>query len=218
MTMSKKFFLATFFALLAASPMYAGINPQALEILDKTSSLYKNKGDMQLEMNIVFKDEKTKSEKSAKGTLKTQGRKFLMDTEFAEMLFDGKYMYVYASDAGELTITEPDHEEMSGMDPTAILELYKKNFKVEAPETVKKNGKNLYSIDLFPENLNTEFFKLNITVNQNDYSIYSVSTYAKNGVTNTIEINKTSVGQNFPEDMFVFNKAKYPDAILIDLR
>ena len=107
---------------------------------------------------------------------------------------------------------------MSGMDPTAILELYKKNFKVEAPETVKKNGKNLYSIDLFPENLNTEFFKLNITVNQNDYSIYSVSTYAKNGVTNTIEINKTSVGQNFPEDMFVFNQAKYPDAILIDLR
>ena len=94
----------------------------------------------------------------------------------------------------------------------------KKNFKVEAPETVKKNGKNLYSIDLFPENLNAEFFKLNITVNQNDYSIYSVSTYAKNGVTNTIEINKTSVGQNFPEDMFVFNQAKYPDAILIDLR
>lgn len=220
MNIGKKIFCIAVFAFAAAMtmPSYAEINKQSAEILDKASSLYRDKGDLEIDMNIVFKDGQTKSEKSAKGNLKTKGKKFVLETEFATMMFDGKYMYVYSDDADELTITEPEPDEISVMDPTALLDIYKSKFKITEPEKLNKNGKQIYSINLFPENLNVDYIKLNITIDQKDFSICSVSTHAKNGMVNTIEINKIKTEQKFDDSIFVFNQSRFPNATVIDLR
>lgn len=194
------------------------INEESLSVLDKTSSLYKDKGDMEIRMKILFKDAKTKSENSSSGNMKSKGRKFLLATDFATLLYDGKYMYVYSPSNEEITISEPDSDDVSSMDPTSIFEMYKNNFKIPAPEKIKSKGKEYYSINLFPENLNADYVKLNINVSAEDFSIASVSTQSKNGITNTIEIDSITTGKDFAEGMFVFDAAKYPNATIIDLR
>ncbi len=214
-----KLLLCTCIAICGIASAYADVDAKAREVLDKTSSLYKGKGGMQIEMDIFFNDEKTDASQSAKGTLLTYDRKFLLDTKFASMLFDGEFTYVYVNDADELTITRPEEKEVSGMDPTALLEMYKSDYKVTAPESISEKGQNYYSINLYPEDLDSsEFSKLNIKVSQSDYSIYSVSTYSKNGITNTIRIRKISTGMVFDEATFTFDKNKFPTAVVIDLR
>ena len=113
---------------------FAQLDPKSMELLDKMSNTYKNSTGTELGLKIELEDGQSGTANSIKGTLKTKGNAFVLETSLANMTFDGKYLYVYNKQANEITVSAPAPEEIQGMDPTSILGGYKKGYKVIAPE------------------------------------------------------------------------------------
>lgn len=194
------------------------VNQQSVSILDKVSETYKNSSGTELDIKIFMNDEKTKSSNSTTGNLKTKGNKFILTSDFATLIFDGKTLYVHSKITEEITISEPAKEDISGVDPTAILGIYKQGFKVNAPQEKSEKDKKIYLIELYPENRSAEYFKIEIKIEADTYKPISIATYAKNGITNTILINKIQTNKEFTDKDFAFDARKFPKAQIIDIR
>jgi outer membrane lipoprotein-sorting protein len=82
----------------------------------------------------------------------------------------------------------------------------------------KKEGGQMYDvIDLTPENKNNQIYKIRLMVNRKDRSIRSFKTFEKNGNRyNYLITNFTPV--DVDEKTFVFDKSKYRNVEVVDLR
>ena len=190
----------------------------ALDLLDKMSNTYKNSTGTEIGLKIELEDGQSGTTNSIKGTLKTQGKKFCLETSLANKTFDGKYLWVYNKSANEITVSAPATEELEGIDPTAIMGSYKKGYTITAPEYKTENGKEIAVISLYPEDKEDPFFKSTISVDTKTYEPVGVSTHNKNGMISTINITKLKTNLNYKPNELEFDTAKYPKAMLIDLR
>lgn len=214
--MKKVFSLITF--LFIATAAFCQIDEKSIEILDKMSNIYKNSTGTELSLKIELEDGQSGTANSIKGTLKTKGNAFVLETSMANMTFDGKYLYVYNKQANEITVSAPAPEEIQGMDPTSILGGYKKGYKVIAPEFKTEGNREIAVVSLFPENIEDPFFKTSISVDAKTYEPVGVSTHNKNGMVSTINITKLKTNLNYTASDLEFDLNKYPKAMLIDLR
>ena len=74
-------------------------------------------------------------------------------------------------------------------------------------------------IELVPsEGKNKNIFKIKLSINKAEKTIASAKMMDKNGGTQTINVEKISPDGASDDNIFVFNKTKYPDAEIIDLR
>lgn len=197
---------------------FAQLDAKSVEILDKMSNIYKNSTGTELQLKVELEDAQSGTTSSIKGSLKTQGQKFVLETSLVNMTFDGKHLYVYNKEANEITITVPEQKDVEEIDPTSIIASYKQGYRVTAPEYKTENGKQVAQISLYPENLDDPYFKTTITIDTETYEPVSVSTHNKNGMTSSIYITKLKTNLNYKPNELDFDTAKYPKAMLIDLR
>ena len=193
------------------------VNEKSLAILNAVSDTYKNSTGTQIELKIGFVDNKTALTASANGTLKTTGKKFSLITDFAEMVFDGKTLNVYDKQSKELTISNPTQEEVSDLDPTAIISMFKEGYKISAPE-VSSTDANLTTIRLYPEDRKANYSMITITINTATSTPVEINTSGKNGVDNSVTLKKVETNKKFPDSTFEFNADKHRGIIITDLR
>lgn len=210
--------LSLFICLLFITSAFSQLDPKSVEILDKMSNIYKNSTGTELQLKIELEDGQSGTSNSIKGTLKTKGNAFVLETSLANMTFDGKNLYVYNKQANEITVSTPAPEEVQGIDPTSILGGYKKGYKVTAPEFKTEDNREIAEVSLFPENLEDPFFKTTISIDAKTYEPVGVSTHNKNGMISTINITKLKTNLNYKASDLEFDLNKYPKAMLIDLR
>ena len=214
--MKKLFSLLICLSFIASA--FAQLDPKSVELLDKMSDTYKNSTGTELQLKIELEDPQSGTTNSIKGTLKTQGKRFILDTALANMTFNGKYLYMYNKQANEITVSEPITEELEGIDPTAIMGSYKKGYTITAPEIITENGREIAVISLYPEDKEDPFFKSTISVDTQTFEPVGVSTHNKNGMVSTIKITKLKTNLNYKPEDLDFDTTKYPKAMLIDLR
>ncbi|MCQ2337045.1 MAG: outer-membrane lipoprotein carrier protein LolA [Paludibacteraceae bacterium] len=207
---------ATCFAQTLGEPQ-GSVNAKSLAILNKISSTYKNSTGTQMELKIGFTDNKTGEKSTASGTLKTSGNKFNLTTNFAIMIFDGKTLDVYDKQTNELTISTPSDDEVSSIDPTAIMTMFKEGYKISEPQYDSAN-RNLVSINMYPEDRKSETSMITLTIDLSTNTPTTIKTFGKNGVDNVLELKKIEVNKTFDETVFQFNADKYKKLQIIDLR
>ncbi|MBP5319263.1 MAG: outer-membrane lipoprotein carrier protein LolA [Paludibacteraceae bacterium] len=203
---------------LTAGVLSAQTDEAAVKLLTKVSSVYKNSTGTELKIKITIDDSKTNLHQSAAGLLKTQGRKFMLQSDMATLIFDGKDLYSYNKQSNEVTISQPEDEELDEVDPTSIMNQYKTGYKIDKPENQTIGNRPVSVIKLYPEDRSQEFFKVEIYIYTDNYQPYKIITYSKNGVQNTITIEKSTLNQKFAADTFVFDAKKYPNVQIIDIR
>ena len=213
----KKIF-SLFICLSLITSVFAQQDAVSLDLLNKMSNIYKNSTGTEICLKIELEDGQSGTTNSIKGTLKTQGKKFVLETSLGNMTFDGKYSWIYNKSANEITVSTPAIEDVEGLDPIAIMDSYKKGYTISAPEYKTENGKEIAVISLYPENKENPIFKSTISINTKTYEPIGVSTHNKNGMISTIYITKLKTNLNYKPNELDFDTAKYPKAMLIDLR
>ena len=201
-----------------ASLLFAKVNQEAVALLDKTSSIYKNSTGTEISLKISIDDAQTGQSQSVNGTLKTRDKRFVLSTSFATMNFDGTNLYIYQPDVNEITISSPAESEISDMDPTQIMSMYSEGYQIPKPEYSTENGKKIAIVSLYPEDKAEDFHRLSLKIDLSNYCPLQITTYGKNGMTNTIDILKIDTNKNFSEKELIFDLKKYPKAQIIDIR
>lgn len=196
------------------------IDPDAKASLDRIKDKYNSLDEFRVdfELTIDFPEQPAEVQK---GTILRKGKAFRMDGEMQTVISDGKTVWVYLSDMDEIQIMDANDETMASMlDPETFLsEFIEGQFSYGITFEGAENGiTSVQHIEFKPLDRNSEYAKLRLKINKNDNSLISLQTFQRDGSRYGINFGILDTSPLIPPGSFTFDKSKYPDAHIEDLR
>ena len=193
-------------------------DPAAKKVLDGVSKKFKSYNAVQSNFTLQIEDGNGKVQGTKKGTVYMKGQKYRVNITGQEIYSDGKNVWTYDEGANEVTITQLDASG-SGISPQKLFtSFYDKDFLYKLNGEKKIGGKTMQEIEMTPVDKTKAFHKVYLLVDKKSQSIYSTRVLEKNGNKYSYTVNSLNGKAAISDDMFTFNKAKYPNVEEIDLR
>nr|WP_321373056.1 LolA-like putative outer membrane lipoprotein chaperone [uncultured Bacteroides sp.] len=188
-------------------PCFAQKDAQAKKILDQTSAAFAKAGGIKATFRIKS------GGNQINGVLQLKNKKFFLDTNDATTWFDGKTQWSYLKHSEEVNISLPTEDELQSMNPYALLNIYKNGYNYKLNGVVGNN----YKITLTPENKKKAFSRIVLLISKSNYQPQHITLEQPNN-NSVITITSYKTKQSYSDSLFQFNKKKYPNAEIIDLR
>ncbi|MDE5785136.1 MAG: outer-membrane lipoprotein carrier protein LolA, partial [Duncaniella sp.] len=148
------------------------------------------------------------------GSITVAGEKFLIDSREIKSWFDGKTQWTYSSEIGEVNITEPTAEELTQVNPFAIINAFRSNFNArtvsETPTAV--------TIEMLPRHSGGDIKKVLLTLQRSTFFPSRIVITLSSGAPLTISIRSISEGMKLPDSYFRFTQSALPGVEVVDLR
>lgn len=213
----KKIFILFAVLFFATFSVYAqSSDAKARVVLDAMSNKYQKYKSFRATFTSSMKSPSENINESFSGTIIVKGNKYHLKTDGQEIYNDHKTVWTYLPDMNEVTITS--YEEGDGLNPTEIFNLYKKGYKYLIFEEKKVGNRTHQVIDLVPENKDLGFFKVRLTIDKENHTLYDWQIFEKNGRVHTYKITNFQPDVAVTDADFQFSKAKYPNVEEVDLR
>lgn len=149
------------------------------------------------------------------GTFTMKATKFMLDMNDTKAWFDGKTQWTFVVSDNEVSVTEPNEEELASINPMAILSGFK------AKSTTKfskiKSTQN-HIIELNPKNKKDDFTWVEVQINKSNGNLSSIKMTDKKAKITTLVLTNYQQVSKITDETFVFNKSKYKGVTVNDLR
>jgi outer membrane lipoprotein-sorting protein len=190
-----------FFALLTSN---AQDNRIAEKILDKVSVFLSNPEGVRIDFTG-----------SENGYLIMKGEKFYLNTQSIQSWYDGKTQWSYLTDNEEVNISSPTKEEIQAISPYHLLKRYKSDYTYIYIGQSKRKGKLVHEINLTSKSDIINDIKLIIS---DDNKPVAILFYRNNKLMSEVNITSLETDSKIDDKQFRFDKTKYPQVEIIDLR
>ena len=190
-----------FFALLTSN---AQDNRIAEKILDKVSVFLSNPEGVRIDFTG-----------SENGYLIMKGEKFYLNTQSIQSWYDGKTQWSYLTDNKEVNISSPTKEEIQAISPYHLLKRYKSDYTYIYIGQSKRKGKLVHEINLKSKSDIINDIKLIIS---DDNKPVAILFYRNNKLMSEVNITSLQTDSKIDDKQFRFDKTKYPQVEIIDLR
>ncbi|MCM1075736.1 MAG: hypothetical protein NC411_00050 [Bacteroides sp.] len=180
----------------------------AASILDKASAKFSEAKSLMANYTITA-DGNTQS-----GQLVVAGDRFTLSSPQMSSWYDGKTQWTYSTHTGEVNITEPTPEELQQVNPFAIINSFRKQYKaslMNSASTVKK-------IKLNAINQKNDIKSVVLTLNATSLYPTRIELALGNRRVIRIDVNSVTAGSTLPQSEFRFNPKKFPGIPVVDLR
>ena len=143
----RKYIFSVLIALLSLPVIAQQQQSQARVILDKTAEAFRKAGGVKADFTVKAVANGL-VEGAENGTIQLKGEKFVLKTSDIITWFDGKTQWSYLTQNDEVNISTPTEAELQGLNPYALLYLYKKGFDYELGKVADFHGKQVYEVIL----------------------------------------------------------------------
>lgn len=190
-----------FFALLTSN---AQDNRIAEKILDKVSVFLSNPEGVRIDFTG-----------SENGYLIMKGEKFYLNNQSIQSWYDGKTQWSYLTDNEEVNISSPTKEEIQAISPYHLLKRYKSDYTYIYIGQSKRKGKLVHEINLTSKSDIINDIKLIIS---DDNKPVAILFYRNYKLMSEVNITSLQTDSKIDDKQFRFDKTKYPQVEIIDLR
>ena len=167
----------------------------ASEILDKAASKINSAKSITAEYTISAASNKEK------GTLILASGKFTLTSGSLRSWFDGLTLWTYSPAMGEVNITNPTAEELADINPFAVINAHKQNYR----SALLSSEKNIYKIDLTPVKKGMAFSKATVILDAATYLPKEIILTMPDKSKIEIAIDKVTAGNMINSRTFVFD-------------
>jgi outer membrane lipoprotein carrier protein len=192
----------------------------AKKILDAVSAKFKTFKSVTASFTLRNEDNKGTLLGTKKGTASLKGARYRVSVAGTgqEIFCDGANIWTYDKSTNEVTITKPDPSTNTITMQKLFTNFYDKDFlyKLNGDKTVNK--KLVQEIEMTPVDKTKPFHKVYLLVDKQNKTIYSTRILDKSGNVMVYTVNTMNGTVNLPDNLFVFDKNKYPGVEVIDLR
>lgn len=203
--------------MLITSQLNAQTDAKAQEILKGVSAKYKSYKTLSASFKLSILDQKTKKVSAQNGSITLRGAQFNLVMNDQTVMSDGKTTWTYLKESNEIQISD-NKPVGDGISPTTIFTMYEKGYKSKFLADKTLNKKAVQLIELIPEDTKKSFIKIQLTVDKAGKYISEAKIFDKSGAIYTYSIAKFTPNAAVTEDLFSYNKAKFPGVEIIDLR
>jgi outer membrane lipoprotein carrier protein len=195
-------------------------DPAAKKVLDAVSTKFKTFKSVQASFTLRNEDSKGTLLGSKKGTASLKGARYRVTVAGTgqEIFCDGTNIWTYDKSANEVTITKPDPSTNTITMQKLFTNFYDKDFLYKLNGDKTMNKKILQEIEMTPVDKTKPFHKVYLLIDKHNKTIYSTRILDKSGNVMVYTVNTLNGSVNLPDNLFVFDKNKYPGVEVIDLR
>ena len=179
-------------------------NRIAEKILDKVSVFLSNPEGVRIDFTG-----------SENGYLIMKGEKFYLNNQSIQSWYDGKTQWSYLTDNEEVNISSPTKEEIQAISPYHLLKRYKSDYIYIYIGQSKRKGKLVHEIKLTSKSDIINDIKLIIS---DDNKPVAILFYRNNKLMSEVNITSLQTDSKIDDKLFRFDKTKYPQVEIIDLR
>ncbi|MFK7774073.1 MAG: outer membrane lipoprotein carrier protein LolA [Saprospiraceae bacterium] len=217
--MMSTFFLATGFAQKKDFTKVQDVDPEAQKVLEKVSKKYEAYKSIEATFSLEIEIPEEPVDKQT-GKLKQQGEKYNVDLSSYSMICDGESFWVHNKQNKEVQLNDPpeeDDEEM--MAPQDFYSFYKKGKYLYAlTNAIVEKGVPLLQIEFKPLEADSEYSKIRMTIEKKTSAVKRIKVFSKDGSRFTLEIEDFKANKKYTKADFTFDKKKFPDVHIEDLR
>ncbi|GEM_PF-3406370 len=144
------------------------------------------------------------------------GNKLLIDMQQGKIGFDGTTQWNYSTDDQEVTLTTPTTEEAQQLNPFALIDTYRKNCNIIFSVTEKLQ--DFHVIEFYPKDKFADLKCLTVYINKVSNVPARLVLTTNKGSYMEIKFSGVKTGQKVDAKIFNFDKTKFPNAEINDLR
>ena len=194
------------------------LEAKATEILESSKGVIDNYEGIEVDFTMVV-EIPDQNNLIQKGKLIQQGEKYKLDLPDRNIVCDGKSIYNYIKDINEVHISDVEEsDEAEFSTPLDWMKIYdNKEFVYALVNQIQNNGKTVDQIEFKSTDKAAEFSKIRLSVDQQKLP-NMLEFFYKDGVKMTLNMNSMYSYFNASPAFFTFDKSKYPDVHVEDLR
>ncbi len=208
----KKIYTVLSLILITASSINAQNDAAAKKILDGVSSTIKNYKAITANFSLTSISSKGKNNGVKSGLVSLKGQKYVMKLNKVEIVCDGSKIYNYD---GNKTVTISSVDDAGAtLSPQILLSnFYDKDYTYKLISSVGA----FHEIQLLPNDKRKNVQKINIFVDKSKNMITKAKVLDKSNNTTELSISNMNTKAVLNDNLFLFNKAKYPaDVEILD--
>jgi outer membrane lipoprotein carrier protein len=204
--------------LIISSLAIAQKDKKATAILDEMSKKYQTMKSFSAAFTYGVEGTNAKMTESYKGDVTVKGAKFRLKMLGQEVFTNGKELYNYTKETNECQVSDFNPAEMDALSPTKIYTIYKKGYKYVFLEEVKEGSQFYEVVELSPEDKSSKVAKVQIKIDKKDKTVKSWKVWDKSGKRTVFRVDRFSPNATADDNLFIFDKKKYPGVEVVDLR
>lgn len=196
----------------------AQIDERAQNILNQVSEFYSEKKTIKTEFSVNILNRDAGVDEVHSGNLLIKGNKYRLESDELIRVSDGYAIWTHFINNEELEITEFDPEEEE-LTPAKIFSIYKEGFTYSFNKEYEENGRRYFEVDLLPEDTESTYSKIRLSLSEENYSIEKAIAYGTNGTIMTFKLKNSNYNMDLNDSIFIFNTDLLsPDIEITDLR
>ena len=193
-------------------------DPSAKAILDKVSAKFKTFKSPQASFSYQVENAQGKALSTKKGIVTMKGNKYKVSMDGLTIISDGKTVWNYDKSSNEVTVNNVDVTG-SAMTPQKLLtNFYDKDFLYKMNGEKKIGSRTVQEIEMTPTDKSKPFHKVYLTVDKNAKTLYSTKVLENGGSKYIYTVSNMATNGAVADNLFVFDKSKYPGVEVVDLR
>jgi outer membrane lipoprotein-sorting protein len=216
--MKNIFFSITFLAVTGMVSAQAKNDPEAKAILDAVSAKFKTYSTVQATFSYKVENAAGKSLSNKTGSIMMKGTKYKVNFNGQEIFCNGITVWNYDKGANEVTISKLDASSGMITPQKLFTNFYDKDFLYMLNGDKKIGNKTVQEIEMTPVDKSKPFHKVYVQVDKAAKTIYSTKVLENAGNRYTYTVSTMSTNKALADNVFVFDKTKYPGVEEVDLR
>lgn len=193
-------------------------DPAAKAILDAVSAKFKTFTTVEATFSYKVENAAGKALSNKTGSIKMKGTKYRVSFSGQEIFCNGTTVWNYDKAANEVTISNLDASSGMITPQKLFTNFYDKDFLYLLNGEKKVGNKTIQEIEMTPVDKSKPFHKVYVQVDKAAKTIYSTKVLENAG--NRYSYTVTTMKTNSPlaDNIFTFDKKKYPGVEEVDLR
>jgi outer membrane lipoprotein-sorting protein len=193
-------------------------DPEAKKILDAVSAKFKTFTSVQAGFTYKVENASGKALSTKSGTIQMKGTRYKVNFGDQQIFSNGTTVWNYNRSDNEVTINNLDASSGMITPQKLFSNFYDKDFYYILNGEKKIGSKTIQEIEMTPVDKSKPFHKVYVQVDKAAKSIYSTKVLENAGNRYSYTVTSMKTNQAMADNVFVFDKTRFPGVEVIDLR
>lgn len=194
-------------------------DPKAKILLDKVKKLYEGYQALETGFTLTLKLAEQKKEEVQKGKIFQEGDKYR--AEFGKTLFMSDGKTVWQKDGNIVRVMNASSKKSNElMSPKDLMSIYEKKDYIYAIMGEASEGwsKKATIITFKPTGRKGDYSQIRVAIDQKTNQVVSMTAFGKDQSRYKLVLDQPITNKKYPADYFAFDKSKFPNVKVEDLR
>lgn len=185
----------------------------ANEVLEKVRS-YDN---ISINFSYTLENIEEQLKEETRGEVYVEGDKYRLNLMGTTQIFDGSKLYTIIPADEEINISTVNPEDDSAITPSKMLTFFEDGYLYKWDIKQNQTGREIQYIKLIPIDSDADYKNILLGVDKHTKNISNLIYTMNNGTRTEIKISRFKPDEPLSENIFKFDKSKYPDYYINEL-